>query len=163
MSLHSRHSSSLVSTGGPCAKCRRPVCLCDVGSGERDQVGCRAVCSAGVGGEAPLSAGGKWERRGLLCSSCLCSGLHQVSSAYAHAYSGDVSWGRWSPCSSHTGSRVAVGSEGASGILCLEKEAPYRHRRQLERLTHSLPLQDGPSQIHSHNTRLSPGCQGAKI
>lgn len=157
------HSSFLVSAGGPCAKGRRPVCLCDVGSGECDQVGRGALCPAGMGGEAPLPAGGKWERRGLLCSACLCSGLHQVSSAYAHAYSGDVSRGRWSPYSSHTGSRAVVGCEGASGLLCLEKEAPHRHRCQLEPLAHSLPHQDWPSQIHSHSTGLSPRCQSAKI
>lgn len=161
--FQSVHSSFPVSAGGSSAKCWWPVRLCDVGSGECDKVGCGALCSDGVGGEAPLPAGGKWERRGLLCSACLCSGLHQVSSAYAHAYSRDVSRGRWSPYSSHTGSRVVDGCEGASGVLCLEKEAPYRHRRHLEPLTHSLPRQDRPSQIHSHSTRLPPRCQGLKI
>lgn len=161
--LHSHHSRVLVSAGGSCAECRRPVCLCDVGSGECDQVGHGALCSAGVGCEAPLPAAGKWDRRGLLCSACLCSGLHQVPPAYAHAYSGDVSWGRWSPDSCHPGSRVVDGCEGASGLLCLEKEAPYKHRRQLKPLAHPLSHQDWPPQIHSHSTGLSPRCQGAKI
>lgn len=47
----------LVSAGGPCAECRRPVCLCDTGSGECDQAGCGTLCTAGVGCEAPLLAG----------------------------------------------------------------------------------------------------------
>lgn len=156
-------SSFPVSAGGPRVKCWRPVCLCDIGSRECDQVGCGALCGAGMGGQAPLPAGGKWERRGLLCPACLCPGLHQVSSANAHTYSGDVSRGGWSPYPSHTGSRFVVVCEGVSGLLCLEKEASYEHRRQLEPLTHPLPCQDRPSQIHPHSARQSPGCQGAKI
>lgn len=162
-SLHSPYSSLLVPAGGSCAKCRGPVRLCDVGSGECDQVGFGALCTARVGSEGTLLAGGKWKRRGLLCSACLCPGMHQVSSAYAHTYSGDVSWGRWSPNTAHAGFRAVVRCEGASGLLCLEKEAPHRHRRQLKPVAHSLPHQDWPSQIHSHCARLFHRSQGAKI
>lgn len=85
--LHELHCSFLVFPGGSCAKCRGSLCLCDTGSGERDQVGCGAFCSARLGSEAPLPAGRKQDRGRLVCSACFCSGLHQVPSAYAHTHS----------------------------------------------------------------------------
>lgn len=152
-----------MSPGWKSAVCRRAICLCDVGSGECDQIGCWALCAAGLGRQTPLPAAGGWLRRRLLCTAGLRLGVHKVSTGYASAGSGDVSWGRWSTRPSSAGVGVAVGREGASGLFCLEKETSHRRRCRLRHFTYSMPCQNWASKIHSHSTRLSAECQSAKI
>lgn len=79
--------NSVVSTGGPYSECWWSVHLHNIGSGECDQIGRGTLCTVWVGSEDPLLVGGKWHRRGLFCSACLCTGLHKVPSANAFTYS----------------------------------------------------------------------------
>lgn len=152
-----------MSPGWQSAVCRRAICLCDIGSGERDQIGCRALCAAGLGGQTPLPAAGSRLRRRLLCVASLRPGVHKVSPADASARSGDVPRRGRSARPSLTGVGAAVGREGTSGLFCLEKKTPHRHGRWLGHFADSVPCQNWTSQIHAHRARLSPQRQSAKI
>lgn len=152
-----------ISSGWQSAVCRRTIRLCDLGSGERDQISCGSLCAAGLGRQTPLpAAGGRLGRR-LLCAASLCPGVHKVPPADASAGAGDVPRRRRSARPPLAGVGAAVDCEGKSGLFCPKEKTPHRPKCWLRHFADSVPCQNWASKIHAHCARLSARGQSTKI
>lgn len=144
---------SMLCAGGARAVCRGALRLRDAGPGVRFAAGRGALCVLGLGGEAPLPAGGR-RRRGLVPAARLHLGLHQVPAAHARAHPGDLSGGgrRAQPLRRRAG--AAVGGPGAAVLRRAEEATAHEHRRLLQPLAYAEPREDGSPQVHAHGAGL---------